>query len=53
MVAIFKVGMSDYDENVIYMPLSEVPPAVISDSAAPSMQHMAVARDFLLPNPAN
>mgnify|MGYP007118308298 CR=1 FL=1 len=23
MSAIFKVGMSDYDENVIYMPLAE------------------------------
>lgn len=35
-----------------YTPLSEVPPAQSGDSAADSMQHMAVVRDFLLPGVA-
>ncbi len=35
----------------VYLPLSDAPPAVVSDSGAVNMQHMAVARDFLLPNP--
>lgn len=35
-----------------YQPLTEVPPAQSGDSAAASMQHMAVVRDFLLPGVA-
>jgi endonuclease/exonuclease/phosphatase family metal-dependent hydrolase len=30
----------------VYMPLSDIAPALIDDSAAPSMQHMAVVKDF-------
>lgn len=33
----------------VYTPLSDVAPALASDSAAPSMQHMAVVKDFLVP----
>ena len=32
VVAIFKVGMSDYDENVIYMPLSEAQDYFVTDN---------------------
>ncbi len=32
----------------IYTPLIDIAPAMAGDSAAPSMQHMAVVRDFLL-----
>jgi len=32
-----------------YQPLSDLAPALSTDSAAPSMQHMAVVRDFLVP----
>ena len=44
----FKGGLV-FDSRV-YMPLSDVPPVVMSDSAAAGMQHMAVVREFLLPN---
>ena len=30
----------------VYVPLSEIAPAQLGDSAAPSMQHMAVVKDF-------
>ena len=33
----------------VYQPLSEISPALATDSAAPSMQHMAVVRDFSVP----
>ncbi|MCC6999018.1 MAG: endonuclease/exonuclease/phosphatase family protein [Deltaproteobacteria bacterium] len=33
----------------VYTPLSDVAPALASDSAAPSMQHMAVVKDFIVP----
>lgn len=33
----------------VYSPISELSPALSSDSGAPSMQHMGVARDFLIP----
>lgn len=32
----------------VYTPLSELAPAQLGDSAAPSMQHMGVLRDFLI-----
>ena len=32
----------------IYQPLAEIAPALVGDSGAPSMQHMAVVRDFLI-----
>lgn len=35
----------------IHVPLSDVAPAMQSDSGAPSMQHMLVVRDFALPTP--
>jgi len=34
----------------IFTPLADTPPAQKGDSAAPQMQHMAVARDFLIPD---
>jgi endonuclease/exonuclease/phosphatase family metal-dependent hydrolase len=34
-------------DSRVYVPLAEVPPVVVTDSAAPGMQHMAVVRDFL------
>ena len=32
----------------VYQPLAEIAPAQVGDSGAPSMQHMAVVRDFLI-----
>lgn len=50
-----KIGSNTFASGLVfdtrvYTPLSEVPPAVSGDSAASEMQHMAVARDFMLPN---
>ncbi len=36
-------------DSRVYTPLSEVAPILASDSGAPSMQHMAVMKAFLLP----
>jgi endonuclease/exonuclease/phosphatase family metal-dependent hydrolase len=33
----------------VYTPIADLAPALASDSGAPSMQHMGVVRDFLLP----
>jgi hypothetical protein len=44
----FKGGLV-FDSRV-YLPLSDVPPVVMGDSAAAGMQHMPVVREFLLPN---
>ncbi|MEO7735219.1 MAG: lamin tail domain-containing protein, partial [Kofleriaceae bacterium] len=33
----------------VYAPIADLAPALATDSAAPSMQHMAVVRDFLVP----
>ena len=33
----------------VYTPLTDVAPALATDSAAPSMQHMGVVKDFALP----
>lgn len=34
----------------VYTPISDLAPALAGDSGAPSMQHMAVVRDFALPS---
>ncbi|WP_437568322.1 lamin tail domain-containing protein [Sorangium sp. So ce542] len=34
----------------VYSPISEISPASSSDSGAPSMQHMGVVRDFVIPD---
>lgn len=34
----------------VYTPISDLAPALVGDSGAPSMQHMAVVRDFALPS---
>ncbi len=36
-------------DSRVYTPLGDVAPVLAGDSDAPSMQHMAVVRDFLLP----
>lgn len=36
-------------DSRVFTPLSEVPPVLADDSAAPSMQHMAVVKDFEIP----
>lgn len=51
------VGASTFDSGLVvdtrrYAPLAEISPAVLSDSAATNMQHMAVVRDFLIPTDA-
>jgi endonuclease/exonuclease/phosphatase family metal-dependent hydrolase len=33
----------------VYTPIADLAPALVGDSGAPSMQHMAVVRDFTLP----
>lgn len=40
VVAIFKVGMSDYDENVIYMPLSEAQDYFVTDDGVNQVEVM-------------
>ena len=47
------IGASVYDAGLVvdtrvYTPLSEITPALLSDSAATAMQHMAVVKDFLI-----
>ncbi|MCP3136535.1 endonuclease/exonuclease/phosphatase family protein [Pyxidicoccus xibeiensis] len=37
-------------DSRVYTPISEIAPATASDSAAPSMQHMGVIKDFRVPN---
>ena len=32
----------------VYLPIADLAPALVDDSAGPSMQHMAVVRDFYL-----
>ncbi len=48
------IGGSSFESGAVidtrvFTPLSALSPAVLSDSGAPSMQHMAVVRDFALP----
>ena len=38
-------------DTQVYSPISEIAPALTTDSAAPNMQHMAVVKDFYLPPP--
>ena len=40
VVAIFKVGMSDYDENVIYMPLAEAQDYFVTDDGVNQVEVM-------------
>jgi lipoprotein-releasing system permease protein len=40
VVAIFKVGMSDYDENVIYMPLTEAQDYFVTDEGVNQIEVM-------------
>src|SRR5207248_954140 len=47
------IGGNAFDAGLVfdtrvYSPLSDVAPALQTDSAAPNMQHMAVVRDFSL-----
>ena len=53
VVAIFKVGMSDYDENVIYMPLSEAQDYFVTDTGVNQIEVMVDNPDevenYLLP----
>ncbi|MBK1882394.1 hypothetical protein JIN85_08210 [Luteolibacter pohnpeiensis] len=35
----------------VYTPISEISPALVTDSAASNMQHMAVVKDFMVPIP--
>ena len=49
------IGASSYPTGLVfdsrvYTPISEVAPVRASDSAAANMQHMAVVKDFLIPN---
>jgi hypothetical protein len=49
------IGSSTFPDGLVfdsrvYTPLEEVAPVVVSDSGAPNMQHMAVVKDFLVPN---
>ena len=48
------VGGSSFESGAVidtrvFTPLSALSPALLNDSGAPSMQHMAVVRDFVLP----
>jgi lipoprotein-releasing system permease protein len=53
VVAIFKVGMSDYDENVIYMPLPEAQDYFVTDEGVNQIEVMVDNPDevetYLLP----
>jgi endonuclease/exonuclease/phosphatase family metal-dependent hydrolase len=47
------IGLSVFSAGAVidtrvYVPLSEIAPALFGDSDAPSMQHMAVVKDFLI-----
>ena len=45
VVGIFKVGMSDYDENVIYMPLAEAQDYFVSDEGVTQVEAMVADPD--------
>lgn len=50
------VGASTFANGLVvdtrvYTPISEIAPAMASDSGASQMQHMAIVKDFLLPMP--
>ncbi len=49
-----EIGASSFPDGLVvdtrvYEPLSDLSPALVGDSDADSMQHMAVVRDFLVP----
>jgi endonuclease/exonuclease/phosphatase family metal-dependent hydrolase len=46
--SVFPAGL--VADTRVYSPISEIAPALASDSAAPSMQHMGVVRDFDIPS---
>lgn len=51
------IGSSTFANGLVvdtrrYSPISEIAPAVASDSASTNMQHMAIVRDFLIPTDA-
>ncbi|WP_373504314.1 lipoprotein-releasing ABC transporter permease subunit [Aestuariivirga sp.] len=45
IVAIFKVGMSDYDENVVYMPMSEAQDYFVTDEGVSQIEVMVEKPD--------
>ena len=50
------IGVSSFPAGAVidtrvYVPLSEIAPAQLGDSDAPSMQHMAVVKDFQIDGP--
>jgi lipoprotein-releasing system permease protein len=47
VVAIFKVGMSDYDENVIYMPLADAQDYFVTDDGVTQIEVMVENPDAI------
>ncbi len=47
VVAIFKVGMSDYDENIIYMPLAEAQDYFVMDDGVTQIEVMVEKPDAI------
>ena len=47
VVAIFKVGMSDYDENIIYMPLAEAQDYFVMDEGVTQIEVMVDKPDAI------
>ena len=47
VVAIFKVGMSDYDENIIYMPLAEAQDYFVMDEGVTQIEVMVDKPDSI------
>ena len=47
VVAIFKVGMSDYDENIIYMPLAEAQDYFVMDEGVSQIEVMVEKPDAI------
>jgi hypothetical protein len=50
------IGPSSFADGAVvdtrvFDPISDLAPALATDSGAPSMQHMAVVRDVVLPAP--
>ncbi|MCB1381245.1 MAG: lipoprotein-releasing ABC transporter permease subunit [Alphaproteobacteria bacterium] len=47
VVAVFKVGMSDYDENVIYMPMEEAQDYFVTDGGVSQIEIMVADPDAI------
>jgi lipoprotein-releasing system permease protein len=47
VVAIFKVGMSDYDENIVYMPLAEAQDYFVMDEGVTQIEVMVEKPDAI------